>query len=57
MPFLYIYGVGDQPPSGEEQRKKILMMKDEEIERLKDEVTELKMKRSFHDQSFHDQPI
>ena len=46
MPFLYTYGVGDQEPSGEEQRLKILMMKDEEIERLKEAVMEYKIKRS-----------
>ena len=46
MPFLYTYGVGDQPPSDDNERMKILMIKDAEIEWLRDQIKEYKMKRA-----------
>ena len=41
-----MYGVGDQPASDENENMKILMMKDAEIEWLKHQIQEYKLKRA-----------
>ena len=46
LPFLSMYGVGDQPPSEENEHMKILMMKDAEIDWLKHQIQEYKLKRA-----------
>ena len=45
LPFLSMYGVGDQPASDENENMKILMMKDAEIDWLKHQIQEYKLKR------------
>ena len=42
MPFLHTYGVGDQPPYDEDKSMRMLVLKDEEINQLKQEITHLK---------------
>ena len=41
-----MYGVGDQPASEENENMKILMMKDAEIDWLKQQIQEYKLKRA-----------
>ena len=41
-----MYGVGDQPASEENENMKILMMKDAEIDWLKTQIQEYKLKRA-----------
>ena len=41
-----MYGVGDQPASDENENMKILMMKDAEIDWLKHQIQEYKLKRA-----------
>jgi hypothetical protein len=41
-----MYGVGDQPASEENENMKILMMKDAEIDWLKHQIQEYKLKRA-----------
>jgi hypothetical protein len=41
-----MYGVGDQPPSDENENMKVLMMKDAEIDWLKHQIQEYKLKRA-----------
>ena len=41
-----MYGVGDQPPyAGEDENMRMLMLKDEQIDQLKQEITHLKINR------------
>ena len=47
LPFLHMYGVGDQPPYDEDEKMRMLILKDEEIDQLKQEITRFQSNRCF----------